>query len=55
MHKNGVQGALRALKEPSDPKSKAKFKEVKMLMNRKPKNKEKNVEPANNLLELLED
>lgn len=55
LHKGGVTGGLDALKSPKDPKSIEKFKEVKTLLGRKPKNKEKEQKPAKNLLELLKD
>lgn len=54
LHKNGITGGLNTLKDPKDDISKARFKEIKMLLARKPKSKEKEVTGANNLLELLE-
>jgi hypothetical protein len=54
-HKNGITGALKALKDPKSEKSKSKFKEVDKLLARKPKKQQKEPTGANNLLELLED
>ncbi len=53
LHKNGITGGLEALKDPENPKSIEKFNEVKMLLAKKPKGKEKEIKPAKNLLELI--
>lgn len=53
MHKGGIQSGLNTLGDPENPTSEAKFKEVRQLLARKPKSKEKEQKPAKNLLELL--
>jgi hypothetical protein len=55
MHKNGIQGGLNALKDPENAVSKARFKEVKKLLARKPKTNKKPVQPAANLMDLLKE
>ena len=55
LHKNGVTGGLNALKDPNSEEAGAKFEEVKRLLAKKPKSKEKETQPAKNLLELLKD
>jgi hypothetical protein len=54
MHKNGVQGGLNALNDPNSPISKARFKEVDRLLKRMPKKEAEEVQPAKNLLDLLD-
>lgn len=55
MHRYGVQGGLNALNAPKTPVSKARFEDVKQLLAKKPKKKQKDTQPAQNLLELLKD
>jgi len=55
LHKNGITGGLKSLKDPKSEKSKKRFQEVDKLLARKPKKQEKETTGANNLLELLED
>ena len=38
MHKNGIQGGLDALNDPKNPKSRAKFEEIKKLFKRNQQN-----------------
>lgn len=55
MHKYGIQGGLNALNQPKNPESNRKFKIIDKLLGKQPLSKEEKIEPAQNLLDLLED
>jgi hypothetical protein len=54
-HHFGVQGALNALNDPKKPINKARFQNVRSLLNKKPLTTIDDGEPAKNLLDLLKD
>lgn len=55
LHNQGITGGLKALGSPKSPISKAKFEEIKQRLAKKKESGKKEIQPAQNLLDLLKE
>lgn len=55
MHKYGIQGGLNALNNPNSELSKARFRDIRSRLNKKPLTTIDDDKPAKNLLDLLKE